>query len=243
MRHKKILKFAAFNLAFALAVIILFSPGLVGLGFTGSAFWIALSAAVAVTSAALFVMVNKNFLQSAKSDKLLNVSESSWGMLNEELFRYGGSKVLRSIATDAQKQITRYSETVSNYKRLLEKKFSAESLSFTKFIAVLQNMEEVIKKNITCICNRCAVFNEKDYLSLKDYKNDNIDDAIQEERIDIYKKSLAWMCTLLEENEKLLFGLDKLMLEVSNTEFRESDTEQAADQINQLIEQLKYYEK
>ena len=87
-----------------------------------------------------------------------------------------------------------------------------------------------------------TIFDEKDYLALQNYRNDEIDDKVQEEKIALYKTSLESMKQALSANERLMSDLCGLMLKMSDTDFDETELMEQSESIHKLTEELKYYE-
>lgn len=89
------------------------------------------------------------------------------------------------------------------------------------------------------------IFDEKEYLYLKedDYMYDDIPDNIQREKFQVYNQNLQTMKAILEKNEVVLLGINKLMTEISDTDMSDNSMNDTAEEIKTLLKQVEYYKK
>jgi hypothetical protein len=242
MDNKKVATLVTVNLGAACLMVVLFSPGLVGLSLAGSALQAALAAALGITIPAGLFMYDRSALSGKKNTKgFLDDKETDWNTVKAELTKYENSAVLGKIAAEAVKQIGETRDSSAKYGELIDRKFGG-GLSQQKFAGTVDEVMNTVRKNLVRIYNRMTIFDEKDYLALQNYRNDEIDDKVQEEKIALYKTSLESMKQALSANERLMSDLCGLMLKMSDTDFDEAELMEQSESIHKLTEELKYYE-
>ena len=243
---KKEVKIVICNIIFAFVIIILYSPGLIGLSpFDSSVMKSALSIAIGIVAILLFVMMNKVLLSDKEFSLLENDSNDSDEKTIEILENYKNAKVLGGIAKSTLSQFNRLKNVESNYEKLISQRFEKQSLSYNKFIGVIQNASIVLKRGYVKIANKMIIFDEREYLYLKedDYMYDDIPDNIQREKFQVYNQNLQTMKAILEKNEVVLLGINKLMTEISDTDMSDNSMNDTAEEIKTLLKQVEYYKK
>lgn len=176
-----------------------------------------------------FVTKNQNGIQKAES----------------YMKEYCASKYLGSIAQSAIIQNAKINKERINFERLVENRFSKDSLSYDKFMAVMETAEKTLKNGYMRIINKMIVFDEEEYelLITGKYKYDEIPDEIQEEKYALYERNLAEMREILRKNEEALLQLNKLTLELSDFDISDEKMEYTVADIKELLQQLDYYKK
>ena len=240
----KYIKFFAGNAAFAAAAVCLYSPGLIGLSpFSSNAVTAAASVAIGAAAVPAFIWMNKRFL-AEKEVKLLGTNEEKADQKAMELMEsFCSSKVLGGIAKSALSQMERMEHAEKNFERLTDRRFSAQTLSYQKFMAVIHSAQAALSKGYVKMANKMIIFDEAEYrkLTTDEYRKDDIPDKIQEEKRALYEKNLDELRLVLENHERILLGIDHLMAEMSDLEQPEQAIDQAATQIDGLLKQLEYY--
>jgi len=91
--------------------------------------------------------------------------------------------------------------------------------------------------------NKMIIFDEAEYrkLTCDEYKKDDIPDRIQEEKRELYEKNLGDLRSILENHERVLLGIDHLLMELSNVEYSDQEADHAVQEIDELLKQLEYY--
>lgn len=232
------------NGIFAAAAVCLFSPGLVGLSpFSANAAVAAASIAIGVIAVPSFVLMNKALLTEKKAELLEMGEEKADEKASALLEQYGSSQILGGIARSARAQAQRMETAAETFEKLVVRRFGAGTLSYGKFMAVIEAARGALTKSTVRIANKMIIFDEAEYrkLTSQQYKLDDIPDDIQEKKRDLYEESLRDMRTILEKNEKVLLEVDHLMMEMSEMDYSEEDIDGAASQVNQLLNQLEYY--
>ncbi len=242
----KYIKLFAGNAAFAVAMVCLFSPGLIGLSpFSGNTVVAAASVAIGVIAVPSFVLMNKALLMEKKAELLQVNEENADKKARELLEHYRFSAILGGISTSAISQIERMENEVSTFEKLVNRRFGRGTLSYEKFMGVIRSASDALSKSIIRIVNKMIIFDETEYkkLSSAQYKLDDIPDDIQEKKKQLYDENLDDMRSILEKNEKVLLEVDHLMMEMSDMDYSEQDIEGAAAEINKLLNQLEYYNR
>ncbi len=242
----KYIKLFAGNAAFAVAMVCLFSPGLIGLSpFSGNTVAAAASVAIGVIAVPSFVLMNKALLMEKKAELLQVNEENANKKAREFLEHYRFSAILGGISTSAISQIERMENEVSTFEKLVSRRFGQGTLSYEKFMGVVRSASDALSKSIIRIVNKMIIFDEIEYkkLSSAQYKLDDIPDDIQEKKKQLYDENLDDMRSILEKNEKVLLEVDHLMMEMSDMDYSEQDIDGAAAEINRLLSQLEYYNR
>lgn len=242
--NKKYIKLAAMDALFAVGMICLYSPGIAGLSpLSQSTVKAALSIAVAAMAVPAFIYVNKAML----SEKQLNLLDKGEGNQKDKIMTVlnscSQSKVLGNIVKSTELQMQRVETSALNFDRLVSHRFEKGSLSYQKFIGVMDSASKAMFDGYVRIANKMVMFDEAEYerLSGDEYLYDDIPDDIQRQKYALYNENLESARKILEKNEIILLGLDKLMTEISNNDYSDEDMNSTAREIDMLLKQLEYY--
>ena len=241
---KKYRKLFVGNAVFAAVEVCLFSPGLLGLSpLSPSPLAAAAAITIGVMSIPFFIWLNRILLAERKTELLKADEEHAWEKSLALMEYYRSSKVLGGIAQSAVSQMEKMDKARGNFEKLVIRRFGAGTLSYEKFMKVMDSAGECFSNGLIKMANKMALFDEAEYkkLSSMEYKLDDIPDDIQEERKRFYETTLEGLRFILERNEKILLETDHLMMEMSEMGCSEQDIDSVAEQINTLIGQLEYY--
>ena len=240
----KYTKFLLGNGAFAAVAVCLYSPGLIGLSpFSPNAAAAAASVAIGAAAVPAFIWMNKSLL-AEKEIKLLGVNEDQAVQKAKELMEtYGMCRILGGIAKSAISQMERMENAQANFERLTARRFEAGTLSYQKFMAVMHSAQAALEKGYVRMANKMIIFDEAEYRRLTSdaYKKDDIPDQIQEEKRKLYDTNLEDLRGILESHERILLGIDHLMMEMSEVDCSDHEIDHAAQEIDTLLKQLEYY--
>lgn len=242
--QKKYIKLAIGNLLFAIIMVFLYSPGLIGLSFfSDNALMVAAAAAVAVVAILFFILFNKNVLLDKEFDLIEEKEERSLEKAMEVMENYKKSEVLGKAARSSFSQMQRLKTAENNYEKLISRRFQPSSLSYEKFMNVIRSSVAALSSGYIKIANKMVIFEEDEYQKLlgDEYLYDDIPDDIQRERFKLYNKNLNSIKEILEKNEIILLGIDKLMTEISDLESTDNEMNETASEIDSLLNQLEYY--
>ncbi len=245
MRAEKIMKIAGLNVGIAVADIILFSPGLLGLQLGGaSVLATAFGATAILMSGVVFVYGNYKLLPG--KEKLLQTSEIKTPLdcINALQQNYGKKTFLKDIAVILE-QIKRFQKKKETIKDILLQKFSSTEMSYSKFQGAILEVENVFYINIKSILNKLNAFDEEDYNSMrKDNAQTKFSKEFIQAKMSIYNEYISFVKNSIEDNEEILLKLDKLLLEISklnSLEDGEIESMIAMKEIDELINKTKFY--
>lgn len=249
------LKLLLLNLGIALLNIIVFSKGMLGLGFTGSALATAISVTVLTMSVIAFGYGNYTLLFSepgTKPIKLLKNSElTSAKDYIGALEGVKGKPVFDDAIQTSTEQLYRMEDKDKALDTILEQYFTVQEITYTRFQNAIDSVRAIFFNNVKKMINRIIIFDYKDYKKvLTKIQNartiDGVGVAPQAvgEQLRIYNEHISYVNSLLEMNENILTKLDGLLLEISKLDdINEEELENMAaiQEINSLIAQTKYY--
>ncbi|NBJ16899.1 MAG: hypothetical protein FNP40_15345 [Dehalobacter sp. 4CP] len=240
----KILKLLGLNIGIAAVLIVIFSPGIVGLKIGGSgAFVTALSCTILFICAVLFLYGNyKMLMEKVKmvQTKELDSPEEYAAALRLHRHKKTFAETI-DLLTGQIERIEKKQETIID---VLQQKFSPSEMSFQKFQAVVTEVGEVFYINIKSIINRLNAFDEEDYIFITRKAGKSLSEEFRKEKLSVYHEHMAFVSNAAQQNEQILLKLDKLLLEISKlTSLESSEIENmpGMEEINNLIQQVKYY--
>ena len=214
MRPRRIKQLILLNSAIVLFNIALFSNALLGLAlFSGSALSISIAWTALLGSVFVFVKGNTQIISRPETRILLqNVNSlDSCVAVFEEAIHNGDvfdENILRNI-----EQIKRFRRKHDTIKDMLLQKFSAEELSYQKFMGVLLEVENVIYMNMRSILNKISAFDVAEYEAMQ--RKGFHDDALAREKLGIYNEYISFVDRATKTNEEILLKLDRMLLEIS----------------------------
>ncbi len=242
---KKYIKLIVANLCIVVAAVILYSPGLLCLRITDySIFRAGMSVIGLLALISGFFFVNISFLKKPQQKPVLTEDVLDLEKAKDILKSCGGSKYLKSMAVTACEQVDRILRSRERLSGILEQKFVKGTMSWDKFHGVVLAAEDSAMKNVVAMANRMQLFDEKEYIRLQNYREDNIPDDIQEEQLHLYQKNFEDMKALIALNEKILLKMNSLTMEVSSSsnEKEENRNGDLLKEIEKLIDETKYYQ-
>lgn len=163
--------------------------------------------------------------------------------LQEKLRPFLKSRIFGRVAQSSIEQLDKCQRLEKDIEEVLSHKFNKGSLTYQKFAAISQNVEDALIKNMSGMIECMSVINDEEYTRLLNYKNDDILDNIQIPRLELYQNSIAKVKEQKNQNESLLYKLDELLLELTAAEVEAASKCKVYEEIDILIKQLDYYEK
>ncbi len=250
---KKLLKLLCLNVGIAIVDVILFSQGLVGLTIGANALISALAVTAIIMSAVVFSYGNyRILLAQPERPRLyrkteLNDPKSYIAALDERRDK----KVFEKDIAAAVEQIYRIEDKQQALSTILAQYFTPQEMTYTKFQGTINAVMATFYDNIKKMLNRITIFDYKDYVKLNDkiryspqINGMGVASVSVGEQIKIYNEHIAYVSGLVETNDRILTKLDALLLEITKLDDpNESDLENtlAIQEINELIQQTKYY--
>ncbi len=241
----KYIKLLAVNFCIAGTAVFLYSPGLLCLRLSDeSVFRAGMSILAAPALMGAFFFANTALLKEPKRKPFLADEIPDLEQAKKILKDFGGSKYLKSLAETASEQLDRICKCQRRLSDILEQRFTKGTLSWDKFHSVVSAAEQSAVKNVAIMASRMQLFDEKEYGKLLHYREDDIPDDIQKERLGLYQKNLGDIRNTVALNEKILFQLDALSMELSSSAFDEgaSRNDMLLKEIKTLIDETKYYQ-
>lgn len=256
MKHR-VLKLVCLNLGIVLLNIILFSEGLVGLSFGGGALQTALAVTVVVMSVLIFGYGNYTLLfaeektpeptvQLLKGDEQMKPQEYL-----EALNARKGRGVFEEEIAAAAEQLERMQDKDRALDSILAQFFVPQEITFTRFDSAINGVQAIFYNNIKKMINRMIIFDYKDYQKLSEKVEEarsrggaGVVSKSVDTQMRIYQEHIEYVRGLVDMNENILVKLDGLLLEISKLDdLDEKGLEKmaAVQEINDLIEQTKYY--
>ncbi|MCL1918068.1 MAG: hypothetical protein FWG14_07100 [Peptococcaceae bacterium] len=216
MRPKKLRQLIILNGTIVVVNIGLFSKMFVGLALVGgTALSLALGWTVVVMSACVFVWGNSRLLKKEAPHSLTHLAQgiSTLSQCQEVLEESRGVKTFSDRINENIGQIKRFQKKKAAIDEILLQKFSAEGLSYKRFLGVLNEVENVLCLNIRSILHKISAFDETDYRELC-HKGVH-SDLLNREKMEIYNEYISFVDQATRNNEGVLLKLDKMLLEVS----------------------------
>lgn len=243
LKKDKILKLIFGNIGFVAAFVALFSPGFVGLSPNDpSIIKAALSITMGVMMPLGMVGYNYKLLSSKTQHKFIEGNSFSPEDIRVELSQYRDSTLFGQVAQSSLEQLTKCEGLLQEIEEILKRKFDAGSITYQKFHSIAVTAKNAILTNMAGMLNRMRVIDDKEYRKLQNYQNDDIPDDIQLPRLELYNKNIEAVKEQRNQNEKLLYKMDELMLELAASEITDTSQVKAYSEIDTLINQIQYYQ-
>lgn len=238
MDRRKLINLLSLNLGIAAANIIAF--GLIGVG--SSALETAFSVSFIFLSGSGLIYGNYRLFAEPgdveQANKIMTVEDYI-----EALNDHRKLKTFEKTVDLLQDQIERLQRKNKTIRDILLQVFSASEISYSKFDAVIADVEKIFFMNIRSIINKLNAFDEGDYNFIrKKSEAGDFSEQFMKEKFKVYDEYIAFMKAAAEDNEQILLKLDKLLLEISGLNSIESgQLEQMAGmiEIDNLIKQTR----
>lgn len=247
---KKYGKLIAFDAIMAVLIVVLYSPGLLNLRPTDPSILRAgLSIIFGVIILVAVVWYNLSALRQPRYEHLDTSGELDSGDLAVVLSRYKDTPVVGRYAADAISELEQINRKKKSLYDIISGKFEKGSMTWEKFIAVVDSAALTVNKNSALLANRVQAFDVEDYQRMErlmrtgSYRRDEIPDDLQEEKWGLLRSSMNDMRNVVAANEKLLLELDKFAVEIGGLESSENTeaNNRMLEEVRTLVEETKYY--
>ncbi len=182
------------------------------------------------------------------------------------LREYEGKPFIGTLASDAISQIESAARKKGRLHKLIGEQFAPKSLSWDRFIVLVDNAYRTILRNSALIANQAQSFDvevyQKAYKAAKRREKaaakkahrfpvgqnkepeDGVDSSLQSEQLAVYDQSLAEAREILTANEHMLLEMGKLELELSKLDASDQleENSQTVEELQTLIEETRYYQ-
>ena len=152
---------------------------------------------------------------------------------------YVSGKYFGKTAETVLNQLYRIQKSTARLNIMLNQKFETGSLSWQRYQGIIDEAEKTINQTICLMANRMMLFDEEEYRQLLHFKEDQIPDDIQEERLSLYRENLEKIESAVAVNERILLQFDKL---TSGLALQENKNDELLEKIQKLTEEIKYYQ-
>ena len=249
----KHIKLILFDIFMAILIVVLYSPGLVGLSPRNPGILrpgLAIICAIFIATAVIWVNMNALKKVSEKDFRQLDVERGTADQAIHVMEKYSKADLVGPIAQSAKAQLESAQTKQAALHSIIGRKFPKGSLSYDKFASAVDAAVATIVKNNLILANRIQTFDVKDYrrteqlIASGSYRKDNVPDEIQEERAQVHASNKETLDAIVTANEKLLLELDKFSSEVGKMDVDDATgaNDAMVQEIRELIEQTKYYE-
>ncbi len=243
MRKNKIKKLLFGNLGFLIGFIVLFSPGFLGLSITdASVIRAALSVTMGIMMPVGMVIYNYKTLSQKEEHKYIGTNQYSVEEIRQELQHYLGSGLFGQVARSSLDQLDKCEKMQAGVNEILNRKFDKGSLTYQRFDTIAGSAQNTVMANMVNMLNRMRVIDDGVYARLLNYKHDDIPDDIQIQQLELYNKNIAAVKEQRNQNERLIYKLDELRLELAASESVDAAGIKAYAEIDTLIKQIEYYQ-
>lgn len=243
MRKNKIKKLLFGNLGFLVGFIVLFSPGFLGLSITdASVIRAALSVTMGIMMPVGMVIYNYKTLSQKEEHKYIGTNQYSVEEIRQELQHYLGSGLFGQVARSSLDQLDKCEKMQAGVNEILNRKFDKGSLTYQRFDTIAGSAQNTVMANMVNMLNRMRVIDDGVYARLLNYKHDDIPDDIQIQQLELYNKNIAAVKEQRNQNERLIYKLDELRLELAASESVDAAGIKAYAEIDTLIKQIEYYQ-
>lgn len=151
--------------------------------------------------------------------------------------------VVAPYVSEAAGQVESMDHRRRRLRKVIGSTFSEGSLSWEKFMAVVDAADRTLLRNCALLANRAQSFDAEGYRKTKRLLPSSGTQELDEERLRMYEGALEDMREVIEANERLLLEMGKLEMQVSDMEADDNreDNTRMLDEVKELVEQTKYY--
>ncbi|MBO6132884.1 MAG: hypothetical protein J6P05_00930 [Lachnospiraceae bacterium] len=231
----------------ALAIVLLYSPGLLNLRpWDESIVRASFSVIGLIVLSYCFIKVN---ILDMKEPERISASEiKQIPDARNALKALGENHIFEEQLQDADRQLMQVEQLKRRISVILNPKFPPGTLSRQKFDGTVDSSVNAIVRNCASLIDRVQLFDEGEYKKIKrliesgDYKKDNIPDDVQEEKYRLYENNFKAVIGIVGLNERILMKLEAFSAEISGMNDISDGNDKILDEIQNLIEETKYYE-
>ena len=241
-----------FDVLMVLLIILLYSPVQLALNpLDPNFFKAAFSVIAGVFIAYELIKVNGRAILTARAAK--QISEGSEDIHVDDIKRmlseYTKTSVIGTYAKHAITELESAEVRRTNLYETIASKFTEGSLTYSKFIEVVDAATNAIAHNSAILARRIQAFDVEDYnRNARDtitgmFKRSTVPEEIRRQKREVYEMSLNDMRGIVAANERLLVELERFAVELRTLESTENAVmnNQLLEEVNTLVEETKYY--
>ncbi len=208
----------------------------------GGLFFAALGIIVGLMSAALLFLVNYRLMTENSHGSGVKARQLKEGEdYKKALMTYRGKPAFGDIVSNTLTQLQSLERKGEKLDEILYQNYGEGAENFESYSVVWRDAQTLIFENVKRILNGMAVFDEQDYRRLQVQKQMT---DLQKEKYEMYVSQMENLGKLTENNEQILFEFDRLLLEVSRLNDKDTEAElQAIQDITASIRKLRMEEE
>lgn len=241
---KKYARLLASYAALAITGMVLYTPWLVGLTPSDPSILRAgLSVICGILLAGGFGASTYAYLHEPEYRLLESAEVNEADDVLPQLHGLSELAVVGPYAREAATQVETAQHRYGRLRRVIGTTFSEGSMSWDKFMAVVDAAERTLLRNCALLANRAQSFDAEGYRQMRRQLTKGSSGAAGKEGLSIYEDALSDMSEVIEANERLLLEMGKLEMEISDMESDDNreDNTRMLDEVRELVEQTKYY--
>lgn len=235
---KKFVKLIVFNFALTAIIVILYSPGIIGLSLSmANPLKSALTVFITLCLSYVGIMQNKSILNgsgSSRRTKVLKASPADFGAC-EELLKRLEPKVFGERIDEILTLVHRMQRKTKTAREILLQYFSKTETAYIGFDEAITGVSSLFNDNVREMANHVNIFDFEEYQLLKKSKGD----------LSVHKQHMDYVDDQISENEAILKRMDALLIQVSDLLDSNIDlgTLPAMQDLENLIKYTKYYKR
>ena len=240
-----------FDVLMVIIAIWLYLPSALGLFDLSNPFKMTIGVVAAAVMIYGLVRVNGHALLTERATKRITAGEEDVPIedVRRMLGEYEKTSVVGTYARHAIDELDRSDAKKQALYETIGQKFQEGSLTWHKFIDVVDSASLAIVQNTALLARRIQGFDVEDYnKNARDtitglFKRSTIPESLRQEKRALYESSLNDMRGIVSANERILIELDRFSQELGSIE--STATAEAnnslLEEVNTLIEETKYY--
>jgi hypothetical protein len=249
---KSAVRLIGFDAAMALAIVVLYSPGLLALSPSDPSILKAgLSIVLGVIIGGSLIYRNvRPLLPTQQAETVIAPHDATSDDVTESLKQYADGYVYSDVADRAIEQVQDADERVEKARRLLDARFGKGTMTNDRFLATVNAAADTVRKNCVALANTMSVCDEDELERLLEstksnsYKDEGVSDETMAQRRDTYAAMLTKMKSIASLNERLLDEMDKTLSSIADLENKsDKDTERTMDELQEMTKDLRFYKQ
>lgn len=236
------------DLACAVILGVLYSPGLIGLSLSASSPFVAALAVVAAPALVGYAVWENVQIMKPHDTRMIDTTVASAidaGSLTERLDSYGDELYVGKLATRISDQVRKAQRRSEDYNKSIGERFGSGATA-QRFSATVSTATETVVKNAAAAVNLLAA---TDLSSLAEtmkgadrgsYAAGGETDVARRRR-ELYQGVLDRLGKIADGNDELLLAIEQAQIELSSLDETDETTNAALDELDRLSQSLTYY--
>ena len=241
-----------FDVFMVVLAIILLAPFALNINiFSGSVGIAIASVVIAAFMAYEFVKVNVRAYLTTRAEQRIALESGDVTIddLKRTLSNYTKKQIVGTYAKHGLAELELLERKREQVYAAIEGKFAKDSLTWIKFTDVADLAMSAVVSNTSMLARRIQNFDVDEYLRIVRqgltgiFSRNAIPTELRQEKRRLYEDNVDDMRGIVAANEKLLLELDRFEAEMNQlaATANEADNNRMLEEINQLIDETKYY--